>query len=61
MKLQMGMYYNLTGLGRIKTVGYAKNCETQKEMVIFATVQNGGYHGETLLLNKEDFIERITK
>lgn len=55
----MGEYYTLGALGLVKTIAIAKNCETRKNMVMFATVNDGGFMGETLLLNEEDFVYAI--
>lgn len=61
MKVYMGEYYNLPNLGLVRTIGKAKNCETRKTMIMFVTVKDGGIVGDTLLINEEDFIERIEK
>lgn len=61
MKVCMGEYYNLPNLGLVRTIGKAKNCETRKSMVIFATVNDNGIVGEAMLINEEDFLERINK
>ena len=61
MKVYMGEYYNLGHLGLVRTIGKARNCETRKTMIMFATVKDGGIVGDTLLINEEDFLERINK
>lgn len=58
-KVPMGEYCFISGLGLVKTIGRAKNCETTKDMVMFSTIEDNGLVGETLLLNEEDFIARI--
>ena len=59
MKVYMGEYYTIDGLGLVRTIGRAKNCETQKTMVMFSTIGDNGYVQDTLLLDEEDFKERI--
>lgn len=59
-KIFMGDYYTINEYGLVRTIARAKSCETDKNMIMFAVVGEGGLHKETLLLNEEDFIKKIT-
>lgn len=56
-KVFMGEYYILGTLGLARTIARARNCETDKQMIMFTTVDEGGFAGENLLWDESEFIK----